>query len=153
MAPVDSQDISIDIACPFGRANGFLSVPANFGRWASGLGDSFTSDGDAWLVETPTGPARVSCTPRNAFGVLDHRIVPPGGGAIEVPMRVVPNGSEGCHVTLTLFRAPTMSAEQFAADAEWVRRDLARLKLVLEDEVASRAESAPQRSQTIGGGE
>jgi hypothetical protein len=30
-------------------------------------------------------------------------------------------------VALTLFRQPGMSDEQFAADADWVRRDLAAL--------------------------
>ena len=46
-------------------------------------------------------------------------------------MRIVANGT-GCEVTFTLFRQPGMSAEQFAADAEWVSRDLAALKALLE---------------------
>jgi hypothetical protein len=40
--------------------------------------------------------------------------------------------NDACEITLTLFRQPTMTDEQFAADAAWVRRDLATLKSLLE---------------------
>jgi hypothetical protein len=46
-------------------------------------------------------------------------------------MRVIANGA-GSEVTLTLFRQPDMSDAKFAEDAEWVARDLRRLKDVLE---------------------
>ncbi|WP_225308522.1 hypothetical protein [Hypericibacter terrae] len=53
------------------------------------------------------------------------------GVEILIPLRVVANGS-GSEVALTLFRLPGMSDEKFAADADWVRRDLERLKALLE---------------------
>jgi hypothetical protein len=38
----------------------------------------------------------------------------------------------GCDLVLTLFRRPEMSDAQFAADAEWVMRDLEAAKRLLE---------------------
>jgi hypothetical protein len=46
-------------------------------------------------------------------------------------MRLIPN-HDACEIALTLFRQPTMTDAQFAADADWVRRDLAALKAILE---------------------
>ena len=46
-------------------------------------------------------------------------------------MRIIPNGS-GCELIFTLFRLPGASDEKFAADAEWVMRDLTALKNLLE---------------------
>jgi hypothetical protein len=48
-------------------------------------------------------------------------------------MRVIANGMDS-EVMLTLFRVPGMSDEKFAADAQWVMRDLNRLKELLEAE-------------------
>lgn len=45
-------------------------------------------------------------------------------------MRVVPNGG-GAEVLVTVFRRPGTSDAQFAADAEWVVRDLLALKALL----------------------
>jgi hypothetical protein len=42
---------------------------------------------------------------------------------IYIPMRVIPNGSD-CELIFTLFRLPGISDEKFAADAEWVMRNL-----------------------------
>ena len=44
---------------------------------------------------------------------------------------MVANGT-GAEVMLTLFRQPNMSAEMFATDADWVRRDLETLKSLAE---------------------
>jgi hypothetical protein len=38
----------------------------------------------------------------------------------------------GCELVLTLFRQPGMSDERFAADAQWVMRDLDAAKRLLE---------------------
>jgi hypothetical protein len=43
----------------------------------------------------------------------------------------VPNGS-GSELTFTLFRQPAMTDQKFQEDAEWVLRDLTKLKAVLE---------------------
>jgi hypothetical protein len=58
---------------------------------------------------------------------MDHWVHLSDGQIIYVPLRIVENGS-GAEVLLTLFRQPGMSDEQFAADADWVRRDLLALK-------------------------
>jgi hypothetical protein len=127
----ESQDIGIDIACPFELANAFLSRPENFVHWASGMGKLVEKQGDVWLVDSPIGMVHVRFTPPNEFGVADHRVIPKGQPPIDIPLRVVRNG-EGCHVVLTLFRLSGMSDEQFAKDADWVRRDLGQLRSVLE---------------------
>jgi hypothetical protein len=46
-------------------------------------------------------------------------------------MRTVANGT-GTEVLFTLFRVQGMSDEKFAADAQWVTRDLNALKALLE---------------------
>ena len=48
------------------------------------------------------------------------------GAEIYVPMRIVANGS-GAEALLTLFKQPGMSDATYAADADWVRRDLLAL--------------------------
>jgi hypothetical protein len=42
-------------------------------------------------------------------------------------MRIIRNG-DGAEVQLTLFRQPDMSDAAFAADAQWVTRDLQALR-------------------------
>jgi hypothetical protein len=68
---------------------------------------------------------------RNAYGVLDHSVTLPRGVTVYVPLRVVAKES-GCELVLTLFRQPGMSDERFAADAQWVMRDLDVAKRLLE---------------------
>ena len=53
------------------------------------------------------------------------------GHEVSVPLRIVQNGT-GSLVTLTLFRTADMTAEKFDLDAQWVERDLQRLKQILE---------------------
>jgi hypothetical protein len=52
-------------------------------------------------------------------------------------MRVIPNGS-GSEVLFTLVRAPGMTDQEFANDAQQVERDLAALKSLLEDPPSTR---------------
>lgn len=126
-----TQTVSVTIDRSCAQAYEFLLAPENMSLWASGLGASLERAGDEWIVQSPEGPARVRFTDRNAFGVLDHTVFPPDGSEVYVPMRVIANG-EGCEVILTLFRQPSMSDARFAADLEWVQRDLETLKTVLE---------------------
>jgi hypothetical protein len=63
--------------------------------------------------------------------VLDHSVTLPHGRTVYVPLRLVPT-ERGCELVLTLFRRPDMSDEKFAADAEWVMRDLHTVKRLLE---------------------
>ncbi|WP_342235007.1 SRPBCC family protein [Inquilinus sp. OTU3971] len=109
----------------------FLSVPENFMQWASGLADSLRREGDGWVADTPEGTMRVRFTPPNPFRIADHWVIPPNGAEISLPIRVLANGG-GSEVTFHLFRLPEMDDARFARDAEWVERDLATLKRVLE---------------------
>jgi hypothetical protein len=61
---------------------------------------------------------------------MDHHVDIGSGPEIYVPLRIIANG-DGSEVLLTLFRQPGMSDEKFAADAEWVDRDLAALKTLV----------------------
>jgi len=109
----------------------FTSVPENFPRWASGLGKALKSVNGEWIADTPRGPRKVRFTARNEFGILDHHVSAESGIEIYIPMRVIPNGG-GSELIFTLFRLPDISEEQFAADADWVMRDLMALKTLLE---------------------
>jgi hypothetical protein len=73
----------------------------------------------------------VKFSEQNSFGVLDHYVIPKPGIEIYIPMRVIVNGS-GSEVILTLFCLPGMPEEKFKEDIEWVKRDLAVLKKLLE---------------------
>jgi hypothetical protein len=126
------QHISVGIERPFVDVYAFLADPANFPLWAEGLGQSFTHlDGVHWAAETPLGHMRLRFSTPNAFGVLDHALLPDDGPEMNNPMRVVPNG-DGAEVTFVLFQRPGMSDDEFAGDAAWVAKDLARLKALLE---------------------
>lgn len=126
----ESLYLSVSIARDAEAAYAFLCVPENFPKWASGLGPLRRS-GEGWVTETPEGPMQVRFSERNAFGVLDHWVTPSSGPTITVPLRVIRNG-DGCELVLTLFRQPGMSDERFAADGEWVMRDLMAAKALLE---------------------
>lgn len=123
--------ISVQINRSAAQAYDFLAQPENFPKWASGLARSLRRHGDEWIAETPEGRATVRFSERNTFGVLDHSVTLPRGITVYVPLRVI--GKEnGCELVATLFRPPDMSDERFAADAEWVRRDLNLAKRILE---------------------
>ena len=109
----------------------FVANPANLPRWASGLGTSIKNVDGKWIANTQNGPIEIRFAPRNDLGVLDHYVTLPTGAVIYVPLRVIPNGS-GSELTLTLFRQPDMTDQKFQEDAEWVLRDLTRLKDLLE---------------------
>lgn len=127
----EARALSVPINRPAAEAYEFLSEPENFRKWASGLGASLRRNGDDWVVETPEGQATVRFSEPNAYGVLDHQVRLPGAPPVYVPLRVVANDA-GCNLVLTLFRRPEMTDAQFAADAEWVMRDLEAAKRLLE---------------------
>jgi hypothetical protein len=127
----EARKLTVSIHRSAAEVYEFLSLPENFPKWASGLGASLRRDGADWVVETPEGLATVRFAERNSYGVLDHAVRLPRGGSVYVPLRVVPSGA-GCELVLTLFRQPEMSDEKFAADAEWVMRDLQAAKRLLE---------------------
>jgi carbon monoxide dehydrogenase subunit G len=129
-----ARTLHVSIAAPIAVVYAFIADPRRLPQWATGLGATPTPLPDgAWRVETPAGPMRVAFAPPNDFGVVDHVVtsLTSGGPAVDVPLRVVPNGS-GSEVLLTLFQQPGMSDAQYAADATLVQADLARLKHALE---------------------
>lgn len=131
MPALESRTITVWIDRPPRLVYDFAAMPENLPKWATGLGDTIWKSGDEWQVNTPTGLVKLQFSKPNEYGILDHRVIPPSGDPVDVPMRVIANGS-GSEVQFTLFRQPDMSAEQFAADARWVERDLHALKRVLE---------------------
>ena len=127
----EARALTVQINRSAAEAYEFLSLPENFPKWASGLGAPLRRNGEDWVVETPDGQATVRFSEPNSYGVLDHQVRLPRGRAVYVPLRVVTNGA-GCDLVLTLFRRPEMTDAQFAADAEWVMRDLEAAKRLLE---------------------
>lgn len=111
----EARKLSVSIDRSAAEAYQFLSVPENFAKWASGMG----------------GAVQVRFSERNSRGVLDHAVTLADGVTVYVPLRVIRKG-DGCELVLTLFRRPDMSDEKFAADAEWVMRDLHAAKRLLE---------------------
>lgn len=131
--PMQVRTIGVTIHRSWQDVYAFAAEPRNMPRWASGLANSLERVEGEWVAEGPEGPVRVRFCARNPFGVLDHTVVLAPGVEILVPMRVVPNGS-GAEVQFTLFRQPGMTDERFAADADWVARDLQTMKRLLEGE-------------------
>ena len=129
----ETRFISISIARDPREVYDFVSNPASLPRWASGLGTSIKNVDGRWIADAPNGPIEVRFAPRNDLGVLDHYVTLAPGVVVYVPMRVVPNGS-GSELTFTLFRQPDMTDQKFKEDAEWVLRDLTKLKDILEQD-------------------
>lgn len=125
------QTVSVSIRRPVADVYAFVIDGSNLPRWASGLGDAVHPQGDAWIADGPLGRISVRFAPLNDLGVLDHDVTLPAGDVVHNPMRVVPNGT-GSTVTFTLLRLPGVSEEKFREDAQWVTRDLNRLKELLE---------------------
>src|SRR5262249_9029162 len=90
-----------------------------------------------WVAESPMGTIRIRFADPNPDGVLDHRVTTADGIAQLNPMRVDPNG-EGAELTFTLFQAPGVTDEAFAADAARVEAALRRLKELLDKDTAER---------------
>lgn len=126
-----SRTISISINRNWREIYEDVWRPEDFPKWASGVSKSpLAKDGETWKAEGPEGTVRILFTAHNAFGVLDHYVDAGNGTIIYVPLRIIQNG-EGAEVLLTLFRQRGMSDAKFAADAEWVARDLLALKALV----------------------
>lgn len=128
---VESRTVGVRINRPFSVVYDFLAAPENWNSWAAGLGKSIRRSSDGWVADSSDGQLKVRFTPRNSLGVVDHYVRRPSGVEVYVPMRVITNGT-GSELLFTLFREPGMSDERFAADLEFVRKDLSLLKSVLE---------------------
>jgi hypothetical protein len=135
-----SRVLSVSIDRSIESVVRYLFDPRNFPTWASGLAGGLSrksayahscDEANEWVAETPQGQVTIRFSHSNEFGVADHWVHLPDGAVVYVPLRAVANGS-GSEVSLTLFRLPSMDDATFRADAEWVERDLAALKQVLE---------------------
>ena len=140
------RTLSINVERHFDDVAMFLAEPLNFPIWATGLSEGLApgtqgsgAAPDEWIAKAPTGNSDnegsvfIRFSPPNEFGIADHWVRLPDDSVVYVPLRVVRNGA-GTTVSLTLFQQPNMDDAQFEADAEWVQRDLIKLKTVLEAE-------------------
>jgi uncharacterized protein YndB with AHSA1/START domain len=125
------ETLTVSIERPPRDVYEYVANPANLPRWASGLAGGIENVKGEWIAASPVGRVKVRFAVRNEVGVLDHCVTLPDGAEVYVPIRVVANGP-GSELSLTLFRSPEMTDEKFREDAQWVRRDLARLKTILE---------------------
>ena len=126
-----ARTVSVSIAAEPQRVYDFASDPANMPLWAPGFVKSMEKRGARWVAATTLGEVAFEFAPRNAFGVLDHRVALPSGESFLNPMRVVANGT-GSEVMFTLFRLAPMTDEEFERDARTVLSDLHKLKAVIE---------------------
>jgi hypothetical protein len=128
----ESQTLTVRIERPFDTAYEYVSDPANWTQWAAGLGSGFTQSADGtWTVAAPDGNVTVKFTGRNEFGVADHWVTTPDGQVVYLPFRVVASDT-GTEALFTLYQQPGMTDDEFARDAGLVRKDLDKLKEVLE---------------------
>lgn len=109
----------------------FVANLANLPKWAPAFCKGIKKVKGDWIVQTMQGPIKVRIVKKNAYGVLDHRVIPSPGVEIDVPMRVVANDG-GSEVLFTLFRRPDMTDAQYKEDQGLVRQDLKTLKKVME---------------------
>ena len=129
---VESRTLGVSINRHPDEVYAFVLNPENLPQWAPAFCKSARRAGADWIVETPDGQVKIRFVGTNAFRVADHYVMPTPGVEIYVPVRVLPNGSDGSEVILTLFRQPNMADEQFRRDIDMVTRDLDVLKKVLE---------------------
>lgn len=126
----EARTLSISIACSPDDAYAFIADPANLPRWSFFSSAEQGEDG-RWIVHAGDRRYELHFVEHNDLGVLDHFVKVPSGEELRIPLRVVPNG-DGTEVVFTVFRASGMSDEAYAADIATVRRDLEKLKFVLE---------------------
>jgi hypothetical protein len=141
----DGLTLQLSIEHSLEQTYAFLREPENFPKWASGLGSGLTRENDTWYAAAPQGKVEVTFSEANPYGVADHWVKPPDGPELYIPLRVIANGA-GCEVLLTLFRSPGVSDDAFAHDQDWVRKDLRKLKQLLEsgESATFQAVTAPQ---------
>jgi uncharacterized protein YndB with AHSA1/START domain len=126
-----TKTLTISIQCPPEQVYAFVSNPERLPHWATGLCKAVRRVDEDWIVETTDGEMTVRFVAPNEYGVADHVVTLPTGETVNVPLRVIANGT-GSEVLFTLFQQPGMSDEQFEKDAGMVRRDLETLKGLLE---------------------
>jgi len=124
-----SQHISASINRSPDQVYEFTSNPENLPKWAAGLGGSIKNVNGDWIAESPMGRVKVKFAHKNKFGILDHDVTLPSGEKFYNPVRVFPN-NDGSELIFTLYR---QLDQMFAEDAKAVKRDLEKLKTLLEN--------------------
>ena len=125
-----ARHLGMAIERPAAEVYEFARQPENLVLWASGLG-SIRRERGRWVAENPSGRLRLRFARRNAWGVLDHWVQLENGAEIYIPLRVIDTGNS-CELVFTLLRQSDMTDAQFETDADWIMRDLTRLKQLLE---------------------
>lgn len=120
--PIDAAPAAVAI---------FAGDPVNLPQWAAGLSSGIRHEDGRWVTDSPMGVVEVRFTDAVASGILDHDVLMPDGTTVHNPLRVLRNG-DGSEVVFTLYRLPDVSDEEFERDAEMVRADLRRLRLLIE---------------------
>ncbi len=126
-----SQHISISINRSADEVYEFASNPKNLPKWAAGLSGSIKNINGDRIAESPMGTIKVKFAEKNEFGILDHEVTLPNGEKVYNPMRIFAN-NDGSELVFTLYQRSDMSNEMFAEDAKLVKRDLEKLKNLLE---------------------
>lgn len=140
---VRSLHLGVVIAAAPGAVYAYAADPDHLPLWAAGLASGEAHrDGDALVVDSPMGRVVVRFVPPNHLGVLDHDVELPTGEVVTNPLRVLAH-PDGAEVVFTLRQLPGVSDEDLERDAEVVRRDLARLRDLLE--AGPTAEVSPPR--------
>lgn len=124
--PLPCRHLSISVRQPAAAVYAFLAEPANWSKWASGLGTLRQLDDGRWVAQQADGVATIVFSPRNPFGICDHTVTTANGREVYVPLRVIENNG-GAEVILTLYRLPGMDDATWERDAAWMRKDLERL--------------------------
>ncbi len=133
-SPFKSKHISVSINCPADKVYEFAANPTNLSKWASGLSSSITEKNGELIAESPLGKIKIKFTDKNRFGILDHDVILPSGETVYNPLRAFPN-NDGCELVFTLYQRPEISDKTFEADAKLVKKDLEKLKRLMEGNI------------------
>ena len=125
MILTEARTVSVAIGRPPGVVYDYLENPSHIPEWSDFI-TGVRSDGAGWIATTAGGEVRMTFTPRNGLGVLDHWVEVNPQLTVYAPFRVVANG-EGSEVLFTVFRQPGMSDSAFEADVGLVVSDLRKL--------------------------
>lgn len=126
-----SRHISVSINRPANEVYEFATNPENLPKWAAGLSGSIKNVKGDWIAESPMGRIKIKFAEKNKFGILDHDVILPSGEKVYNPMRTFPN-NDGCELVFTLYQRQDMPDKMFAEDAKLVKKDLEKLKALLE---------------------
>jgi hypothetical protein len=107
------------------------SDPRQLPDWAAGLSAGIRNENGRWITDSPMGAVEVKFVGPIGAGVLDHDVSMPDGTIVHNPFRVLRNDL-GSEVVFSIFKRAGMTDDQFDADAELVRGDLTRLKVLVE---------------------